>query len=195
VREWDESKGQVILRLSNAHKVLTKKVVLAAGYESSPYLPKNLVRLKSTYAIATHPLKGRDLSEHPLIWETAQPYHYVRTTGDRRIIIGGEDEDFIDPKERDRLIPQKSRRLEKAIERFCPGVGAGAKAQYTWAGTFGETKDGLPYVGTMRGRSHIIYALCYGANGTNFSVMAANIIRDRIQRKKSRDAQIFSLDR
>jgi glycine/D-amino acid oxidase-like deaminating enzyme len=64
-----------------------------------------------------------------------------------------------------------------------------------WAGTFGDTKDGLPFIGTKRGAPHLIYALCYGANGTNFAMIASNLIQDRLQGRRNRDQALFSLYR
>jgi len=51
----------------------------------------------STWAIATRALWPEDA----LIWESSDPYLYLRTSGDGRIICGGEDEDFADEDARD----------------------------------------------------------------------------------------------
>jgi glycine/D-amino acid oxidase-like deaminating enzyme len=194
ITRFETSARRVTLRTNNNFIVTANKIVLAAGFESQCYLKKKLVKLKSTYAIATEPLDELDgRHKQLLIWETARPYFYLRTTRDGRIMIGGEDEDFQDPDRRDRLIPKKTRILERKIRKLFPRLKG--RTEFAWAGTFGETHDSLPYIGTRRGSPHIIYALCYGANGTNFAMLAANIIRDRIQGKRNADAQIFSLDR
>jgi len=53
------------------------------------------------------------------------------------------------------------------------------EVSYTWAGTFGETKDGLAYIGQTPEFPHAYFALGYGGNGiTTFSVIAAKIITD-----------------
>jgi glycine/D-amino acid oxidase-like deaminating enzyme len=44
-----------------------------------------------------------------MIWEASDPYLYLRTTPDGRIICGGEDEDFSDEAARDRLLGRKPR--------------------------------------------------------------------------------------
>jgi hypothetical protein len=43
-----------------------------------------------------------------LIWDSGAPYLYLRTTHERRVIVGGEDEDFVNAKRRDALISQKT---------------------------------------------------------------------------------------
>jgi glycine/D-amino acid oxidase-like deaminating enzyme len=47
-----------------------------------------------------------------LIWEASEPYLYLRTTEDGRVICGGEDEDFADTEKRDSLTkrPNASKR-------------------------------------------------------------------------------------
>src|SRR5207237_515935 len=109
--------------------IAAKKAVVAAGYESGAYLRDAPVRLKSTYAIATQPINDwphRDL----LIWETARPYIYLRSTPDGRIMLGGEDEDFRDPRRRDRLIGRKMQRLERKLEALFPRLET--RTDYSW---------------------------------------------------------------
>ena len=50
---------------------------------------------------------------------------------------------------------------------------------WRWGGTFGETEDGLPYIGTARQFPHGYFALGYGGNGITFSWIAANLLLDR----------------
>jgi glycine/D-amino acid oxidase-like deaminating enzyme len=45
-----------------------------------------------------------------------------------------------------------------------------------WAGTFGETKDGLPYFGRPNKKINEHYILGFGGNGITYSVMAREAI-------------------
>jgi hypothetical protein len=42
-----------------------------------------------------------------MIWEASDPYLYLRTTPDGRVIRGGEDEEFSDDRQRDVLLSQR----------------------------------------------------------------------------------------
>lgn len=64
-----------------------------------------------------------------------------------------------------------------------------------WAGTFGETKDGLAYSDSVPELSHYFVTLGFGGNGITYSVIAAEIVRDAIQGKKHPDARLFRFDR
>ena len=47
---------------------------------------------------------------------------------------------------------------------------------YSWAGTFGETKDGLPYMGKPDPEKKEDYILGFGGNGITFSVMGMQAV-------------------
>jgi glycine/D-amino acid oxidase-like deaminating enzyme len=64
-----------------------------------------------------------------------------------------------------------------------------------WAGVFGETKDGLPYIGPHPQFPLGLFALGYGGNGITFSLIAAEIIRDVLLGRPTPDASIFGFDR
>ena len=50
--------------------------------------------------------------------------------------------------------------------------------QDAWAGTFGETKDWLAYVGLNSEWPNAYFALGYGVKGATMSVVAAGLIAD-----------------
>jgi glycine/D-amino acid oxidase-like deaminating enzyme len=175
--------------------IKARRVVIAAGFESKNYLPDQAAgSLKSTYALISEPVKNlRDWHRLCLIWDSGSPYLYLRTTAENRIIVGGEDDDFVNPTRRDALIPQKKRTLLRKFEKLFPDIKL--DVAYAWAGTFGETKDGLAYIGKHRGLPHAYFALGYGGNGITYSVIAAEIIRDACLGRKNTDADIFAFGR
>lgn len=169
-------------------------VVYAMGYEMPPALRAGMVALHTTYALVTEPLA--DLGAWGgscIVWETARPYFYMRATPDCRVMIGGADTPFQNDALRDRLMPGRTRRLERQLERWLPDVPT--ETAFVWAGTFGETRDGLPYIGPMPGCSQALYALGYGANGITFGAIAARVIADICLGRPSEDARLFRLDR
>ena len=150
--------------------------------------------LDATYAIASEPFsENKFWYKNALIWETATPYLYLRTTSDNRILMGGKDIPFSNPDKRDSLLIQKAKSLEQSFSKLFPGMLF--KTDFKWAGTFASTKDGLPYIGSIPQRPNTYFALGFGGNGITFSAVAANIIKDLLMGKKNRDAALFRFDR
>ena len=169
-------------------------LILATGYEATRLLPRKIVRLHSSFAIASQPLESSaGWPEQCLLWETARPYCYVRTTDDGRAIVGGEDEKFRSPALRDALIERKSVKLQARFQAMFPNIPF--EAEYAWAGTFGETKDGLPYIGSVPEIPHAIFALGYGGNGITYSVVAARMISDMARGIANEDSALFGFGR
>jgi glycine/D-amino acid oxidase-like deaminating enzyme len=184
----------VELFTSRGGRIRARKVVFASGYETVGDLGVTRTKLHSTYAVISEPLAGfQGWPERCLIWETARPYLYLRTTPDGRAIIGGYDEPFQDPVRRDKLLLTKSRLLARRFRQLFPRIDF--EVAYAWTGTFAETPDGLPYIGEHASYPNAYFALGYGGNGISYSLIATEIIRDLYLGKKNADAAIFRFDR
>lgn len=180
---------------TNRGRIRARHVIVAAGYEAERFLPERVAELHSTFALVTEPVKAFEgWAQRSLVWETARPYLYARTTPDDRVMVGGEDVSFRDPDHRDALVPSKAATLLEKVRRLFPRIEM--EPAYGWAGTFGETKDGLPYIGAHPGvDERVQYALGYGANGMPFSAIAAQIVTASVLGKRHRYRDTFAFDR
>ncbi|MBS1730016.1 MAG: FAD-binding oxidoreductase [Bacteroidetes bacterium] len=189
------NKNGVILTTQNKKTIKAKNLIYASGYETVNFINKKIVKLNSTYAIISERYEEDNFAwpEEVLIWNTDDPYLYLRTTNDRRIIIGGRDEKFYNPEKRDKLLDPKSNRLETDFKKIFPKIPF--KKEYKWTGTFGSTKDGLPFIGPYKSLPNSFFALGFGGNGITFSQIAAEINRDLILGKDNQNAALFSFER
>lgn len=169
------------------------RVVWAAGYEGVEETQRRVGRMRSTWVVATEPLEDEPWRDAPLLWESARPYVYARVTDDGRVLVGGEDEPFGRRHTSERLMNRKTARLVARMADIVPGLTI--EPSYRWAGTFSETKDGLPYIGSVPEHPRAWLAMGYGGNGITFSAIAARIIRDEWLGRRSPDAAIFAFDR
>lgn len=184
----------VVLQTAWECKIEAKRLVIACGYESQQYLPKKIERLYATYSIISEPLYIPEYwHQHALIWETANPYLYLRASGDQRIIIGGKDDPFVNPAKRDASLPRKTKQLENAFSKLFPHIPF--RTDFAWAGTFASTRDGLPYIGTIPERPHTWFALGFGGNGIIFGLIAAQIISDLLSGRKNVNSRLFTFNR
>ena len=185
----------VELLTENGYRIKARKMIYATGYEVIQYIDKPIVKLQSTYATISEsismelPFWKNDM----LIWNTADPYLYIRTTPDKRILVGGRDEDFYSPAKRDKLIAAKTKKLTNDFQKVFPHINF--IPEFSWTGTFGSTKDGLPFIGPYKKLPNSYFALGFGGNGITFSLIAAEIIASLLKGKKTPDAAAFSFER
>lgn len=184
----------VRLRTTSRRIIRARYAIIATGYEAAPFVRTNTVKLHSSYVIASQPLPAAmHWKDRCLIWETARPYFYLRTTADGRILMGGEDEPFSDPGRRDALLPAKTRTLARRFHQLFPHIPL--QVDFAWTGTFGESEDGLPFIGAKSGSPRVLYALGYGGNGITFGQIAATLLSRMCQGEQPRDAKLFRFDR
>ncbi|GAB3349151.1 FAD-dependent oxidoreductase [Arachidicoccus ginsenosidivorans] len=173
-------KGSIQAQTEYGNSIKAKKVIYCNGYESVEIIKDRFVNLLSTFAIVGERYEGdQTYLKDILIWNTARPYIYMRTTDDNRILIGGEDEKFVNTTKRDRLLLKKQLKLEKHLENILPEHDF--RTDFVWAGTFGETKDGLPYIGTHPDFPAAYFVLGFGGNGITFSVTGMSMVSNMLK--------------
>lgn len=187
-----ETSSHVTLSTSRG-QIVARAAMFCTGYAAHEFLPEGPGRLHTTYVVASEPLAAIPRwPERCLLWETARPYFHARRADDRAL-IGGEDTpgplDHLD----DELLAQKASRLAAHFERIFPETAF--IPAYAWAGTFAESKDGLPYIGAPAGRERVYFALGYGGNGITFGVIAARLLTDLFLRRPNDDAAVFRFRR
>ena len=91
------------------------------------------------------------------------------------------------------LIPEKVERLLRKFRKLRPEVNV--IPEFTWAGTFAETPDGLPLIGSMHQWPGCHFLLGFGGNGMTLAVLGAQLIRDQIRSRHHALSEIFTPDR
>lgn len=194
VAQIDPGKDSVSLTTERGAVVSARRIVFATGYESQQYLKRKLGSLQSTYAIVTEPVEPfPSWHEHCLIWETARPYFYLRSTGENRIIAGGEDLPFATTHKQDAVREKKCEKVRTWVANLFPD--SEIESAFCWAGTFGCSHDGLAYIGQTPEQSHAYFAMGYGGNGITLSMVAADLIVDHYLGRPNPDSELFRLDR
>ena len=156
-------------------RVTAKYVVFAAGYEIPKYIKTRRHKIISTWAIATKRQPSKLWPERCFLWEASDPYLYIRTTPNGRVICGGEDEEFADAEKRDALITKKTATLERKLGTLFPWIDS--KAEYAWTGSFGSSTTGLPSIGAILGMKNCFAIMAFGGNGITYARIAAELIR------------------
>lgn len=194
VTDFDCGDGRVRLTTGRGPVVDARNVVVATGYEASSMLREDVVELRSTYAVVSPPLDSvAPWDPDWILWETGDPYLYLRVTDEGRLLAGGEDDDFRSPKRRDARVGKKGRRIHEKVRALLPDLAW--EVEFAWAGTFGTTDDGLAYIGPTDEYPGCFFALGFGGNGITFSQIAADLLGDMLTGQDCPDARLFRFGR
>jgi glycine/D-amino acid oxidase-like deaminating enzyme len=175
------------------------QVVIATGYATRYFRPlAGRFKLRRTYVLATNQvgmLARRRLGMGPvMLWDTERPYHYVRWTPDRRLLLGGADHPVKPGARRALQFAGATRTLREYCETLFP-VLRDVGIDTAWEGLFAMTPDGLPYIGPHRRYPRHAFALGYGGNGMTFAALAARILVEQWRGVSSADHALFAFNR
>lgn len=175
VKEFQYEPDHVKIITEEGFFIRSKRIVFCTGFETLRMFRKKYADVISTFACVSE----QSFNLYPqlkdlLIWDTADPYIYIRTTDDGRLLVGGEDIPFKYNPVSEKMKGKKRDKLIKKIQKLFPTLTF--LEDYTWAGAFGVTKDGLPFIGEHPDFPNAIFVLGLGGNGITFSVQGMELV-------------------
>lgn len=183
-------KDTAVFKTKNGHTITAKYVIMAAGYEQAEITPSENATITSSYIVITKPVSDfTSWYKRSLIWETARPYLYMRTTKDNRIIIGGMDQDTDQTLNRDAKIGQGRDKLMNVLHHMFPEMDT--EPEFAQGAFFAGTVDGLPMIGRNEEYPHCFYIMAYGDNGTVYNMNLSKIVTDVITKGNSPDLDLY----
>lgn len=186
----------VLLHTASGHSIRASHLVMAAGYANQAWLDKPVARNRSSYAFISDTLTDEQLGplRNTMLWESARPYLYARSTGDGRVLVGGEDDSIDLPARRDARVLRKARILRDKFGKVLDELPL--EPAFSWAGTFAETADGLPFFGAHAQHGpRVLFAMAYGGNGITYSMLGAGLVRALVEGRPHPLQALFSFDR
>jgi glycine/D-amino acid oxidase-like deaminating enzyme len=184
-----EEAGAVLLALGTGDQIRAGQVIIATGYERAVLFVPPAFSLLSTFVMATPPGAAPMWREDAMIWEASDPYLYIRTDAEGRVIAGGEDEDFAEAGHRDALIGEKAGTIAAKVGKL---LGTDPLTiDRTWAATFGSSPDGLPAIGRAANMARVWLSAGFGGNGNAFAGLAADILASLLAGRTDPDAECF----
>lgn len=184
---------EVITEFGNIVKA--KKVIVATGYNTKLFTDRNFATKTTTFNIATKPIKNfNGWYEKVLIRDNSDPYNYLRTIFDNRIIIGGEDVDFIPDIFDENLANKKYDILENRLKSMFSNI-KDIEIDYKYCGTFASTLDNLGFIGEDTKHNNLWYNLGYGANGILFAILGGMMLSKLYHGERDKDMKLFKVDR
>jgi len=198
----DNSEDYVKVTTNKEKTITAKKIIIATGYKAKNFFKKKILYLSRSFNIVTEPLDTTPgWYNKCIIRDNLDPYCYVRSTKDNRMIFGGEDvtihqftKKLKDLNQDDKLSNDKYDILyDKLLSQF-PKI-SDPQIEYSFSGYFGETKDGLPYIGEHPDYRNYYFCLGYGSNGIVNAALGAKILKDLYLGKYSSMLYLFRFNR
>lgn len=180
----------ITLLTDEGQVVRASAVVFCCGYERPEGVSAPDSDVISTWALASKPRATVPAwLRETLVWEGADPYLYMRTSRDGRLIVGGEDEASATAHADPALMRKKRDRILAKVKRLLPEVEM--EVDYVWAGAFGESATGLPHIAPVEGLDHAWAVMGFGGNGITYSVIASQVVAAALRGGKDPDADLY----
>jgi glycine/D-amino acid oxidase-like deaminating enzyme len=176
------------------HKVKGKIVIVATGYNTELFTKRTFGTKTTTFNIATRSINNiEDIYKGVVVRDNEDPYNYLRTTSDNRIILGGQDINFLPDILNEKLCNSNYDKLEQRLKNMFPNLNI--DIEYRYCGAFASTQDNLGFIGKDPKNSKLWYCLGYGANGILFAVLGGMMLSKLYLGEANKDLNLFKVDR
>lgn len=176
------------------HKVKGKIVIVATGYNTKLFTNRNFGVKTTTFNIVTKPIYNMSEIYKPFLYRDSNtPYNYFRLTKDNRIILGGEDINFIPDIDKDNLCEKAYENLELRLKKMFSKYNI--EIDYKYCGAFASTKDNLGFLGMDPKHKNLWYCLGYGSNGILYAILGGIMLSKLYLGNYSKELELFKVDR
>jgi glycine/D-amino acid oxidase-like deaminating enzyme len=115
-------------------------------------------------------------------------------TPDGRLLVLGGDQDETPARRRSDVLVQRTGQLMYEALTMYPAI-AGLRPEWGWEASYGETADGLPYIGPHRNYPRHLFALGGGGESLTGAFLAAKILVRALQGEPEKSDQVFGWTR
>ena len=179
--------------------VRAETVIVTTGIATAEFGPlRRHFKRRETYLVMTAPVPApvrKQLAPPGVtIRDTRTPHHRVRWTPDQRLIVSGADQDETPARTRDAVLVQRTGQLMYELLMLYPAI-SGLQPQYGWHLPYGETADGLMYIGPHRNYPHHLFALGGGGDTISGAFVAARILTRAVRGQTEKADDVFGWTR
>lgn len=186
---YDYYSNNIRVNINNSNYIECKKIIFTDIPTSYKLLKEwDILEFRHSSTIITGSLEDGDndyMKKHLILEEDEDLYTYIRPTCDKRLMIsefnGGSQ-------------PDKGSKLLHKLKNIL-SCSQDLRAEYSLEKIYGQSPDGLPYIGEHPKFNDCYFNLALGRNHICYSLIGAEIIKDLILYESNPDAEIFSFER
>jgi glycine/D-amino acid oxidase-like deaminating enzyme len=158
--------------------VHARLVIVCTGTATAEFKPlRRHFKARHQYFVVTEPvpaaIRKQLASREVTISDTASPPHQVRWTRDDRLVVSGAAQDEMPARKREAVLVQRTGQLMYELLMMNPAI-SGLQPEYGWDSSYGETADGIMYIGAHRNYPRHLFGL--GGDSLTGSFLAARVL-------------------
>jgi glycine/D-amino acid oxidase-like deaminating enzyme len=153
---------------------------------------------RESYLVLTEPMplamRKTVGSRSAAIADMRSPRHRIRFTDDDRILVSGADQEQTPPRTRAATLVQRTGQLMYELLTMYPAI-SGLMPEFGWERPYGQTADGLPYIGPHRNFPRHLFALGGSSDSVTGAFLAARILTRHLQGSPEKGDAVFGWTR
>jgi glycine/D-amino acid oxidase-like deaminating enzyme len=174
-------------------------VIVTTGSATALFKPlRRHFQPRERYAVLTAPVpsavrKQLFADDFVLRLERASALQ-LRWTADHRLVVSGADQDQTAAARRQQVLVQRTGQLMYELLTTYPVI-TGLRPEFGWDIPYGDTTDGLPYIGAHRNYPRHLFALGGNGHSVTDAFVAARLLTRAVLEKPEKNDQVFGWTR
>jgi glycine/D-amino acid oxidase-like deaminating enzyme len=186
--------GKIEVALAGG-RVTAETAVITTGVATAEFKPlRRHFKARETYLVLTEEVPGairKQLGRRDsTIRDTRSPRHRVTWTRDGRVLVAGGDQDQTPERTRPAVLVQRTGQLMYDLLMMYPAI-SGLQPAYGWDLPYGETADGLMYIGPHRNYPRHLFALGSGGDSITGAFVAARLLTRALRGETEKGDDVF----
>jgi glycine/D-amino acid oxidase-like deaminating enzyme len=179
--------------------VSARTVIVATGRATAEFRPlQRHFKTRETYAALSTPMPAamrKQVGDRSVTArDLTRAGRRVVWTPDGQMLVVGADRDEPPARQRDAVLRQRTGQLMYEALTMYPAI-SGLAVDYGWSTTYGETADGLMYVGAHRNYPRHLFALGGPGDSATGAFLAARILLRALQDAPDKADAVFGWTR
>ena len=174
-------------------------VIIATGAATRLFKPlQRHFTDRERYVVMTEPVPAtmrRQLFDDAVALCVARtPALRARWTSDHRLLISGGDQPATTVAKRPQTLVQRTGQLMYELLLLYPAI-SGLRPEFGWEASYGETADGVMYIGAHRNYPRHLFALGGGGESVASAFVAAKVLTRAVKGEPAKTDQVFGWTR
>ena len=174
-------------------------VIVATGSATQEFRPlRRHFKMRELYHALTEPmplsLRKQVGSREVTVKDAEGAGRRVVWTPDGRLLVLGGDQDETPARRRSDVLVQRTGDLMYQALTMYPAI-VGLRPEWGWEAVYGETADGLPYIGPHRNYPRHLFALGGAGDSLTGAFLAARVLVRALQGEPEKSDEVFGWTR